>query len=269
MGLKIGVVSKLSGFSPSGIRYFEERGIVAPSHGRNGTYRSFDLPDVARLLECRNYRECGCDTAEIAALLDPSSETGGIEGVATALTTCSERLWAQIEDAQRLEAFLSRRSLLVKKIADGNSAPEIARSPAAYWAPLWIPGEEEDVEPRIPGEEEGYPIPFADSSLLFPHGLRAKDAPGAYSVGYAVPRQFVRTPPTLASSVYLEPRRCVHALVRVGHDFAPVAEDLAAVLSYMEGNRLVPNGPAFTHRVCTLYGAREVRFDELWAPVAG
>lgn len=73
MDLKIGVVSKLSGFSPSGIRYFEERGIVSPSHGRDGTYRSFDLPDVARLLECRNYRECGCDTAEIAALLSHGS----------------------------------------------------------------------------------------------------------------------------------------------------------------------------------------------------
>ena len=71
--LKIGIVSKLSGFSPSGIRYFEERGIVSPSHGRAGTYRSFDLPDVARLLECRNYRECGCDTAEIAALLSHGS----------------------------------------------------------------------------------------------------------------------------------------------------------------------------------------------------
>ena len=71
--LKIGVVSKLSGFSPSGIRYFEERGIVSPSHGRDGTYRSFDLPDVARLLECRNYRECGCDTAEIANLLSHGS----------------------------------------------------------------------------------------------------------------------------------------------------------------------------------------------------
>ena len=79
--LKIGVVSKLSGFSPSGIRYFEERGIVSPSHGRDGTYRSFDLPDVARLLECRNYRECGCDTAEIAALLSHGSLCDVVAGL--------------------------------------------------------------------------------------------------------------------------------------------------------------------------------------------
>ena len=79
--LKIGIVSKLSGFSPSGIRYFEERGIVSPSHGRDGTYRSFDLPDVARLLECRNYRECGCDTAEIAALLSHGSLCDVVAGL--------------------------------------------------------------------------------------------------------------------------------------------------------------------------------------------
>lgn len=131
MDLKIGIVSKLSGFSPSGIRYFEERGIVSPSHGRDGTYRSFDLPDVARLLECRNYRECGCDTAAIAALLSH----GSVLDVDGALHDCEARLRCQIEAAQRLEAFLSRRRQLVDLASHYVPGQiEILHSPATYWA---------------------------------------------------------------------------------------------------------------------------------------
>ena len=68
--------SPRTNFSPSGLRHFEERGIVSPSYGRDGTYHSFDLPDVARLLERRNYRECGCGAAEIANLLFPVKRPG-------------------------------------------------------------------------------------------------------------------------------------------------------------------------------------------------
>ena len=37
MKFKIGTVAKLTGFSPSGVRYLESRGVAAPSGGREGT----------------------------------------------------------------------------------------------------------------------------------------------------------------------------------------------------------------------------------------
>ena len=263
--LKIGVVSKLSGFSPSGIRYFEERGIVSPSHGRDGTYRSFDLPDVARLLECRNYRECGCDTAEIAALLSH----GSLCDVDAALHDCETRLRHQIEAAQRLEAFLSHRRQLVDLAS--HYVPgriEVLHSPATYWVPLWMPGERDEVEARIPSEEEGFPIPYADSSLLFPVeqldvGIKCEPA-----VGYAVRRQYVDAPPSLTSSFFLYPRKCAHSIIRVRRDFTPFEDDLAALISTIRERGLAPEESAFTHRVCTLYDSSdELRFDEIWVPV--
>ena len=263
MGLKIGVVSKLSGFSPSGIRYFEERGIVSPSHGRDGTYRSFDFPDVARLLECRNWRECGCETPEIASLLASSSR----EDVGEALDACEEKLREHMEACMRLEAFLTRRRHLVRLAASEERAPRVEVSPAAYWAPLWMPGEQADVEPRIPDEDDGYPIPFADSGLLFDQDAFADEGTHGASVGYVVYRQYVKRPPVLETSVFLPPARSVHAIVRVRPDFTPEEADVEAVRSYLRASGLHASGAAFTHRICTTYGADEVRYDELWVPL--
>lgn len=265
MDLKIGIVSKLSGFSPSGIRYFEERGIVSPSHGRDGTYRSFDLPDVARLLECRNYRECGCDTTEITALLSH----GSIFDIDGALRDCETRLRRQIEAAQRLEAFLSHRRQLIDLASHYVPGQiEILRSPATYWAPLWMPGERNEVEARIPSEEEGFPIPYADSSLLLPLEQVGGGTGCEPAVGYAVHRQYVDAPPSLATSVFLRPRKCAHSVIRVNRDFTPLKDDLAALASTLHERGLTPDERAFTHRICTVYDSSdELRFDEIWVPV--
>ena len=264
MSLKIGTVSKLTGFSASGIRYYEERGIVTPSHGRDGTYRSFDLPDVSRLLECRNYRECGCDTEEIAGLVSDGTR----DDVMAALESCEARAREEVERAQRLEAFLAHRTAVMREIVGGNLAPRVARSPATYWAPLWMPGSCDGVEPRIPTGEEGFPIPYADSSLLLDEEcFDAASSLVGVSVGYAVARAYVTAAPRADDVVFLPAARCVRAPLRVGDDFSPCAEDVAAVRAFLRAERLAVAGRAFTHRVCTVYGERGLRFDEMWVPV--
>ncbi len=53
---KIGEISRLSGFSPSGIRFLEEAGVVSPTRGKNEKYREYSLTDLQRILICRKYR---------------------------------------------------------------------------------------------------------------------------------------------------------------------------------------------------------------------
>ena len=62
--MKIGTLSRMTGFSASGIRFYEEAGLLHPE--REGTYRSYSVSDAARLLDCRNLRECGCSMKETA-----------------------------------------------------------------------------------------------------------------------------------------------------------------------------------------------------------
>lgn len=142
------------------------------------------------------------------------------------------------------------------------------RSPATYWAPLWMPEDHDEVEARIPSEEEGFPIPYADSSLLFSTELLDVGAKCEPAVGYAVHRQYIDAPPSLASSFFLHPRKCAHSIIRVRRDFTPFEEDLAALAATMREKGLVPEESAFTHRICTLYDSSdELRFDEIWLPV--
>ena len=75
MDLKIGAVAKMTGLSPSGIRFLEEQGLLSPSGGRKGSYRSYSLTDVSTLLDYRNYRKCGLSQEAILHLL--RSEDGG------------------------------------------------------------------------------------------------------------------------------------------------------------------------------------------------
>ena len=69
MKFKIGEISKLSGFSPSGIRFFEEAGVISPARGSNEKYREYSLSDLQRLLICRKYRECGFSLQESVEML--------------------------------------------------------------------------------------------------------------------------------------------------------------------------------------------------------
>lgn len=167
MALKIGTVSKLTGFSPSGIRYYEEKGIINPSHGSNGTYRSFDFQDVALLLECRNLRECGCSTTETVSAITTNDELESVK----ALRECGKRLRAEIQRKELLEGFLQQRICALESALGKTKTVQVRESPAFYWTPLWLPGKNENIEAAIPGEDSGFIIPFADSSLLLPQDV--------------------------------------------------------------------------------------------------
>lgn len=150
MALKIGTVSKLTGFSPSGIRYYEEKGIINPSHGGNGTYRSFDFEDVALLLECRNLRECGCSTTETVSAITTNDELESVK----ALRECGKRLRAEIQRKELLEGFLQQRICALESALGKTKTVQVRESPAFYWTPLWLPGKNENVEAANSGRRQ-------------------------------------------------------------------------------------------------------------------
>lgn len=267
MKLKIGTVSKLTGFSASGIRYYEERNIISPTYGRDGTYRSFGLEDVARLLDCKNYRECGYGTDEVVAMLSSQTEQETIGH----LQACQQRLHREIVRKENLEGFIRQRITALEEAASGNTSVALAESPAFYWEPLWIPGERDDLVAEIPSEECGFVIPFADSSLLLASSdlaIAAKPSERIRpSIGYGIARKFTEIAAGTPRTIFLPSRKSVYTQIEIDEDFTIPAERLAPVLSYLEQHDLVCNGRPFTHRLITQYGNASRRYDELWVPV--
>jgi len=267
MKLKIGTVSKLTGFSASGIRYYEERNIISPAYGRDGTYRSFGLEDVARLLDCKNYRECGYGTDEVVALLSSETEQETIEH----LQACQQRLRREIVRKENLEGFIRQRITALEEAVSGNVSVTLAESPAFYWEPLWIPGERDDLVAEIPSEEAGFVIPFADSSLLLASDdLNAAPKPCDCirpSVGYGIARKFTETAAGTPRTIFLPSRKSVYTQIEIDDDFTIPPDRLVPVLKYLEQHELACNGRPFTHRLITQYGGASRRYDELWVPV--
>ena len=107
MDLRIGAVAKMTGLSPSGIRFLEEQGLLSPSGGRKGSYRSYSLADVSTLLDYRNYRKCGLAQEEILRLLRSEGE-----GAAPAIfeKRCDE-LEGEILEAARQDGRLAAISM--------------------------------------------------------------------------------------------------------------------------------------------------------------
>lgn len=268
MTLKIGTVSKLTGFSPSGIRYYEDKGIISPSHGRNGTYRSFDFEDVALLLECRNLRECGCSTAETVSAITTNNGSESVE----ALRECGKRLRNEIQRKELLEGFLQQRICALESALAKTKAVLVRESPAFYWTPLWLPDKNEGIEAAIPGEDSGFAIPFADSSLLLSQDIFNANSLSRQSivettVGYGIDRKFASAPPEFRSLEFFPAQHSLYTQIEVQEDFSIEASQLAPIADTMRKLDLECCGRPITHRIMTLHDSKPRRFDEIWVPV--
>jgi DNA-binding transcriptional MerR regulator len=103
MEFKIGTIAKMTGLSPSGIRFLEEQGVLSPSGGRKGRYRSYSMSDVSTILDYRNYRKSGLTQEEILRLLHSEDEVGILD------QRCDE-LEREIHESMRLSFPSAQKS---------------------------------------------------------------------------------------------------------------------------------------------------------------
>lgn len=69
-GMAIGLVAKKSGCTPATIRFYEDKGLLAPvGRGANGR-RVYGWPDVSRLTFIRRLRSLGFSMQETRALIE-------------------------------------------------------------------------------------------------------------------------------------------------------------------------------------------------------
>ncbi|MDO4972724.1 MAG: MerR family transcriptional regulator [Eubacteriales bacterium] len=266
MDLKIGAVAKMTGLSPSGIRFLEEQGLLSPSGGRKGSYRSYSLADVATLLDYRNYRKCGLSQETIVHLL--TSEDGA---AASAIfeQRCDE-LEAEILEAARLLRFLRRRSRDAVDLPAAGTGWEFTERPALVWLPL----RSENGHADWP-EDAGFDIPYTDSVLLFDAaGLAAGEDPALPSelgIGLLEVDSLGGSFLGQAGVRHFAPGPALHTVVEITDDFLLAGESLARCRADLR-ETLAENGlalrsdhPAVTRRILTMRrDGRPRRYDHLW-----
>ncbi len=268
MELKIGSVSKMTGLSPSGIRFLEEQGLLTPSGGRRGSYRSFGLEDVSTLLDYRNYRQCGFSQEEILTLIRSDDDAGSS---AIFDQRCSE-LEKEILQATRLLRFLRRRSQATADIGNAEIFCELAERPAIIWMPLM---DSSGALAKWP-ENAGFDIPFADSVLLFDgEQLNSSVSPLPSTIGIGILESDVLQASFLGlpNVRRFPPHQALQLIVEITDDFCLKEESLSRcrlrLQELLQGQgRPAAGCPVISKRIITTgKSVRPCRFDRLWIDI--
>lgn len=269
MEFKIGAVSKMTGLSPSGIRFLEEQGLLSPSGGRKGSYRSFSLADVSTLLDYRNYRKCGFTQDEILTLIKNGDQA--IDSVI--FEQRCHQLEEDILQSTRLLHFLHRRAHDVSIIQQADTFFEITERPAIIWLPL------KDTKGAMAEwpEESGFEIPYTDSVLLFDKEiLMASSDTSLSSLGIGILEVDVLHSAFLGDedAVYLRAHKAVHCIVEITDDFR-IQEDSLIRCRQVLNDIVCKNTKAMcigqkviTRRIITeKTSGRFCRYDHLWIDI--
>lgn len=270
MDFKIGTVSKMTGLSPSGIRFLEEQGLLSPSGGRKGSYRSYTLSDVSKLLDYRNYRKCGISQEDILKLI---GNTGEFFGKEVFEDRCDE-LEEEVLEATRLLHFLRRRGKDIEHADQADTFWEIALRPAIIWMSL------ETVKGRYAEwpDSTGFEIPYTDSTLLF-DSARILEASGEAEseLGIGMLESDVMKTGFLGLNGvrYLESHIALHCVVEITDSFGIARPILLRTSAFFQkaaeqrGLTTVPGHPAVSRRIITgKRDGRDIRYDDFWLDVA-
>ena len=101
MKYKIGDVSKILGISPDLLRYYEKKGVVAPTKDPENDYRYYDAWDINFLMDCLWFKNFGFSIDQISEMVRIPS------------TSDLSALFCQKED--ELRALIARSQLLLKR----------------------------------------------------------------------------------------------------------------------------------------------------------
>ena len=69
MQYKIGDVARILGISTDLLRYYEKKGVVAPTKDKQNDYRYYDVWDINFLIDCLWYKSFGFGIPQIAYMV--------------------------------------------------------------------------------------------------------------------------------------------------------------------------------------------------------
>jgi DNA-binding transcriptional MerR regulator len=114
---KVGELARRTGLSVRTLRYYDEIGLLRPTHHSEAGYRLYAPPDIARLQQIRSLRELGFPLEEIRTLLD-RPDVSPQRVIALQLCRLKEQMERQRELCRRLEVIAARLSAAEEVSAD-------------------------------------------------------------------------------------------------------------------------------------------------------
>lgn len=140
--LKIGKFAELANTNLRTLRYYEELGLVTPSHRSKGGFRYYRPTDLARVQMIQSLQELGMQLDEIGQFLRDIPDPGSREAWLTRLRDILGQHEKLIQ--ARIEALEDQRRLVDRSLSHLDICAECELSPNAennYCEPCQIRGE--------------------------------------------------------------------------------------------------------------------------------
>lgn len=268
MKFSIGNISRLTGFSPSGIRFFEAAGVITPARGENQKYREYSLGDLQLLMICRQYRDCGFSLQDSVDLLRHSD----LPQILDHIDTQRECVRRQLAEKQVLLDFLEEKHANLESFQREGPRCRVQRLPALLWKKLWQPGDlKEGFKPSLQNNSWFLHSPIMDSCMLlseesFLHGEGdlqtnwgiAIEKRYADKIGFFPVEEYLLIPST----------ECVRLEIKLNENLEIPSQQLDLARSFIAENQLLVSGlPISRIFYTTVMNDVLNRYDQLWIPV--
>ena len=268
MRYKIGDVAGILGISPDLIRYYEEKGVVAPVKDPLNNYRYYDTWDINYLIDCLWYKNFGFGIEQIANMVAECSYDGLLE--------CLEEKGTEIMEAIRRQELLLQRIKLFCERLEGTKS-FLGRCDLRENAEfIRYINRRNFTYDNSPGLREltrkwlKY-LPFSRRYFQIPKDALA-DSGGDYEWGFSLGMQYVEEfEVEIKPPVEIVPAKlCVHSAFRiVGRDQFSVRY-IDYLIEYANNNNLAVVGDAFGNLACSVIEeGQPVGYFEVWLPVEG
>jgi DNA-binding transcriptional MerR regulator len=269
MKFKISDVSKISRISPSGLRFYEKAGIIAPARGENQKYRDFTQRELDIIFEYKTYRSLGFTKNEALSLMTDDSPADLLRKY----ETCQERVLREIEEKQLLADFITRQTEQIRISLSQPHVCVIEDNPAILRLKMWQPGVQEGQYAPFSALTEWYDrIPFVDACFLYPaEGILNENEILAPDLGVGLEQKYADAlhfiPKAAAERIPAQP--CIHTFIEITEESTIRSADLAFVRQFIAENHLSICGKAIARHIYNLsYRAENIRLDHLWIPLA-
>lgn len=251
-------ICEMYSLSASGLRFFEEKGLISPERDRSSRYRLFSLTECSRLFLCRILRQFGFSTDESVQLV----LHGTPDDYSRSLQERKRALEAEIKYKQELLSELERHQHTLVRL---TKKPPVHILECPVMLRLTC-SKNEDFQQWYAA------LPFSAASLEIDRdSLLSPGSDLSYTLGFIIESarasQYGLSPNEDTS--ILPARRCLYTILSYNDTLDNIEDVLRPVLNTISAKGFVLDGNPFTRMLGALdIGNGSMRFDEAWFPIA-
>jgi DNA-binding transcriptional MerR regulator len=268
MKYKISEVSKISRISTSGLRFYEEIGIISPDRRKNRRYRDYSQRELDVIFEYKTYRALGFSQQEAVSLLIDTSP----ENLSEKYEVCRQNVLREIEEKKLLARFIGEQAEQIERSRSEPHACTIVNCPAILRIDMWQPGKREGEFVPFGFLQEWFDrIPFVDACFVYdPDEIASNEDVNNPSKGVGIEAEYAAALGFLPDEQVerIPAQRCVHTFVELTDELTLRGSDLGNVRQFLADQHLTISGKVVSrHLYNAFYKTENLRVDQLWIPI--